>query len=251
MSPRPTAPGPADPDAYAALEEQRDFLLGSLDDLEREKAAGDIDDVDYEALKDDYTARAAAVLRALDDGGARFASARRPGSWRFVALVVSGVLLVAAGAGFLLARSSGTRAGNESITWDIRLDTREELARCLDLFSQQEVLEAVQCYDAVLESDPENVEALTYRGWALIQSTLVDEGLTYLEQAIEVDPAYPDAHVFRAITLRNLDRLDEARAELAALDDLQLPVAMEGLIAGLREDLAVDGAATIPTTTAG
>ena len=40
MSPR--AAGPADPDAYAALEEQRDFLLGSLDDLERERAAGDI-----------------------------------------------------------------------------------------------------------------------------------------------------------------------------------------------------------------
>ena len=71
MSPR--AAGPADPDAYAALEEQRDFLLGSLDDLERERAAGDIDEADYEALRDDYTARAAAVLRALDDGGARFA----------------------------------------------------------------------------------------------------------------------------------------------------------------------------------
>ena len=39
--------GPADPDAYAALEEQRDFLLRSLDDLERERAAGDIDEDDY------------------------------------------------------------------------------------------------------------------------------------------------------------------------------------------------------------
>jgi len=251
VSTRPARPGPADPDAYAALEEQRDFLLGSLDDLEREKAAGDIDDADYEALKDDYTARAAAVLRALDDGGARFSAARRTGSWRFVALVVIGVLVVAAGAGVLLARSSGTRAGNESITGDIRLGTREELARCLSLFSQQEVLEAVQCYDAVLEADPENVEALTYRGWALIQSTLVDEGMTYLDRAITVDPGYPDAHVFRAITLKNLGRLDEARAELAALDDLQLPVAMEGLIAGLREDLAAGAPSPAPTTTGG
>lgn len=251
MSPRELAPGPADPDAYAALEEQRDFLLGSLDDLEREKAAGDIDDADYEALKDDYTARAAAVLRALDEGGARFASARRPGSWRFVAMVVAGVLVVGAGAGLLLARASGTRAGNESITGDIRLGTREELARCLDLFSQQEVLEAVQCYDAVLEADPENVEALTYRGWALIQSTLVDEGLTYLDRAIAADPEYPDAHVFRGITLKNLGRLDEARAECAALDGLQLPVAMEGLIAGLCEDLAADGTSPVPTTSGG
>src|SRR5690606_11549803 len=56
-----------DPDALAALEEERDFLLRSLDDLEREHDAGDVDDADYAELKDDYTARAAAVLRAIDD----------------------------------------------------------------------------------------------------------------------------------------------------------------------------------------
>ena len=249
MSPRAAAPGPKDPDAYAALEEQRDFLLGSLDDLERERAAGDIDEVDYEALRDDYTARAAAVLRALDDGGARFASARRPGSMRFVAVVVVGVLVVAALAGLLLARSSGTRAGNESVTGDIRLGTREELARCLSLFSQQDVLEAVMCYDDVLEADPENVEALTYRGWALIQSTLTEEGLSYLDRAVAVDPDYPDAHVFRAIAYRNEGRIEEARADLVALDELQLPVAMEGLIAGLREDLANERPSSAPSTT--
>jgi hypothetical protein len=33
----------------APLEEQRDFLLRSLDDLEREHDAGDIDETDYEA----------------------------------------------------------------------------------------------------------------------------------------------------------------------------------------------------------
>ena len=56
-----------DPDALAALEEERDFLLRSLEDLEREHAAGDVDDSDFEELKDDYTARAAAVIRAIED----------------------------------------------------------------------------------------------------------------------------------------------------------------------------------------
>ena len=54
-----------DGDERAALEEERDFLLASLDDLERERAAGDVDDHDYRTLRADYTARAAAVLRAL------------------------------------------------------------------------------------------------------------------------------------------------------------------------------------------
>lgn len=48
------------------LEEERDFLLASLDDLEAERAAGDIDEADYRTLHDDYTARAARVLRHLE-----------------------------------------------------------------------------------------------------------------------------------------------------------------------------------------
>jgi hypothetical protein len=52
----------------SVLEEERDFLLRSLRDLEAEHDAGDIDDTDYATLKDDYTARAAAVLRELAGG---------------------------------------------------------------------------------------------------------------------------------------------------------------------------------------
>ena len=45
------------------LEAERDFLLRSLDDLEAERDAGNIDDDTYRTLHDDYTARAAAVIR--------------------------------------------------------------------------------------------------------------------------------------------------------------------------------------------
>src|ERR1044071_7059735 len=50
------------------LDRERDFLLRSLDDLERERDKGTIDDESYERLHADYTARAAAVIRALRDG---------------------------------------------------------------------------------------------------------------------------------------------------------------------------------------
>jgi hypothetical protein len=55
-----------DPDTLAVLDEQRDFLLRSLADLEREHEAGDVDDHDYVTLKDDYTARAARTIRAIE-----------------------------------------------------------------------------------------------------------------------------------------------------------------------------------------
>jgi tetratricopeptide (TPR) repeat protein len=49
------------------LEEERDFLMKSLDDLELEQESGGIDDESYAALHDDYTARLAAALRSLRD----------------------------------------------------------------------------------------------------------------------------------------------------------------------------------------
>src|SRR5581483_479501 len=54
-----------DPDDLASLESERDFLLRSIADLEIEREAGNLDDERYQALKDDYTARAAAVLRSI------------------------------------------------------------------------------------------------------------------------------------------------------------------------------------------
>src|SRR3954467_12545664 len=57
-----------DPDRRRQLEEERDFLMASLDDLELEHGSGGIDDESYAELHDDYTARAAAVIRTLRDG---------------------------------------------------------------------------------------------------------------------------------------------------------------------------------------
>ena len=59
------------------LGEEREFLLGSLRDLEREHGAGDLDGDDYQALKDGYTSRAAEVIRALDALSAKAKPARR------------------------------------------------------------------------------------------------------------------------------------------------------------------------------
>ncbi len=237
-----TAAGPADPDAYAALEEQRNFLLASLDDLERERAAGDIDEHDYEALRDDYTARAAAVLRALEAGTARYQAAPRRGSRRLAAGVLAAVLVLGTGAGILVARSSGSRTGNEEATGDVRLQVRDLLLEAQDDLAQQEVLDAVMVYDQVLDLQPDNVEALTYRGWALILSTLVDRGLPFLRQAIAIDPTYPDARIFLARTLEGQGRYEAARRQLDAVGEDQVPIAMRPLVDDLRQRLDAETA---------
>jgi hypothetical protein len=58
-----STPGGAD---LEALEQERQFLLRSLADLDAELEAGDIEEDDYRTLSDDYTARAATVLKAIE-----------------------------------------------------------------------------------------------------------------------------------------------------------------------------------------
>ena len=95
-------------EAREQLEAERDFLLRSLDDLEAEHAAGGIDDESYRTLHDDYTARAAAVIRALRDGvDARPDAA--PVSWKRRALVIGGVVAFAIAVALGLAAALGAR----------------------------------------------------------------------------------------------------------------------------------------------
>lgn len=94
------------------LEEQRDFLLASLRDLERERAAGDVDDADYEALRSSYTARAADIIRRLEPDEVVSDSAAAAAGKRGVSRRLVGVLAVVAfavGLGVFVARQSGQR----------------------------------------------------------------------------------------------------------------------------------------------
>ena len=71
-------------------------------------------------------------------------------------------------------------------------------------------------------------------------------GLSFVEQAIELDPDYPDAHAYRLIMLTREGRIDEARAELATLEELNPPPEIRQLLEPIRAQLE---ASTAPTTT--
>jgi tetratricopeptide (TPR) repeat protein len=75
-----TAPGPD----LESLEQEREFLLRSLADLDAELEAGDIEEDDYRFLTDDYTARTATVLRAIEAAtgpGRRAGTGTIAGAW--------------------------------------------------------------------------------------------------------------------------------------------------------------------------
>jgi tetratricopeptide (TPR) repeat protein len=250
-----------DPDALVALEEERDFLLRSLEDLEREHAAGDVDDRDHETLRDDYTARAAAVIRAIDQRRERMAAAKpRRSPARLVAWVAV-VVVVAAGAGWLVAGASGSRGPGETVSGDIRASSIDEIAQANRLTAEASALaaegqgdeaidayqRAIAAYGRALELQPANVEAMTYRGWLLhtialqapadSAAELDAAALEWLDRAIATDAAYADARVFRAIMLARSDPAT-ALADLDAVPTEAVPPGMRSLVDGLRAEVA-------------
>ena len=234
-----------DPDHLAALEEQQAFLRRSVDDLDREYEAGDLDELDYATLRADYARRAERLERAIEEGRARFAAARPVRSPRRLATIVVAVVAFAVLAGVLVARSAGRRDPGQTVTGaDPRSQAREALAECDRLSGQGEALEALQCYDGVLAEDPDNAEALTYRSVVLILAGLVEEGVAGLERAVEADPAYPDAHAYLAIVHSNRCQAEAALAELDALERLNPPPQLRQQTAGIRESAEAQLAGT-------
>jgi tetratricopeptide (TPR) repeat protein len=235
----------------AALIEQRDFLLASLDDLDREREAGDIDDGDYQALRDDYTARAAAVVRALERHDAAPEETSGGASSRLRAIAIGAVVVVfAVAAGLVIANNFGERTAGESLISEAPTSNREKVSQAQQLEASGDpdaLAEAAQLYDEVLDSDPENVDALTYKGWLLVRAGLA-EGVDLLDQAIALRPGFAPPHVFKAVALRNQGDPEAALAELDAVDSTQLS-AFAGLVTNLRQELEARVAAGATTTT--
>ena len=242
------------PDRLAELEEEKRFLLRSIADLERECAAGDVEEADYHALRDGYTARAAVVLRAIDAGRSGL-PAKRQRNWKRLIGSTLAVLLVGVVAGVLVARASGQRAPGETITGGTSPDqVAALLSEGKSLLGVSDYGEATKRYLAVLKIDPNNVEALTYAGWVLAVSSerlgdqagkaiQLEQSKTFIDQAIKTDPTYADPHCFEAVidVLFRSD-LTAAATNRGACYSLNPSSDMRGLVA-----LNVD-AALIPTT---
>ena len=238
----------------ADLHDERSFLLASLQDLERERAAGDVSPADYEMLRDRYTRRAAEVLRAIegataiddapggDDvggGSAPPSPGRRrwTGGWtgrrrrRRPALAVTGVALVVAGvATWAVLRQTSSQLPGEPITGSVHLTPAEQEHQTL-LQAETEEAEgagpvALALFQQVLARQPtlaEEVEALAESGWIEFQagvaaksSALLTEAQEVEQRAVAADPGAYAPHLYLGSML-----LTEA-SPLAAVDQFRL-----------------------------
>ena len=188
-----------DPDAFAALESERDFLLRSLRDLDVEREAGNLDDERYRELKDDYTARAATVLRSIEEGrDAR--PAPPPVAPRKRLLTGGAILAFVLVAALALAAAAGKRHDGQTITGNAQSaanraaddpaggattqttdparraalerqvqehpdDAMAHLVFARYLLEAGEATEAVKEYVATARLEPKNPEANAYAGW--------------------------------------------------------------------------------------
>jgi hypothetical protein len=231
--------GVMNPDRLAELEDERRFLLRSLRDLDAEHDAGDVDDDDYATLRDGYTKRTADVLRAIEEGRAALPAAP-PRRWGRRLAVVAAVVAVGAGAGWLVARSSGQRLGGQEITGGVGADDVATLLAQARAVLAVDPLQAQQLYQQVLEQRPEHPEALAYSGWLLftasagaseeVRTMAVDTAEQQLGRAVAADGTYADPHCFLAVIADSQNDDATARTEVDECLRLGPPADVRGFV---------------------
>lgn len=212
------------------LLEERDHLLTSLDDLDAERAAGDIDELDFDTLRDDYTARAARLTRAIDGAQVRRTarlSASRSSRLKWLVVVVA----IAGVASWAMVEFSGARGAGETASGEIRRSTTTLLIEAAQAFGAGDPDRSLELYSEVIALQPTNVEALTYRGWIAYQTGDVEAAKTDFDEAVAFDPDYGDVRVFRAIVALDDERFDDASVELAAFDRSNPTAIAQNLVA--------------------
>lgn len=254
---RRPAGSPAEPredELARELLEERTALYRAIRELEFDRQAGHLTEADYAELRARYEARAATVLRRLDELGAtvsppaapaprresRAAPAPVPWSRRPATLVLGGLALVGfgliLGVGLVrftqpdpmagmpmpgsrpLAAMPGTGAPAGEAGSAPRPIPKEMLAGMLQAahrsLDEGRHQEAIAAYKAVLARDPENVDAITHLGVILAIAGHADAALEAFDKALAIDPDYPHALWDKARVLA--EQKNDPRGAIAA-----------------------------------
>ena len=162
-------------------------------------------------------------------------------------VIIVGVVVVAIGAGWFVANSAGQRLPGQSASGGIEDSTASLLSQARQLnFSDPQ--QSIELYTKVLELNPDNVEALTYRAWliALVARDAADDvklvavatALEGLQRATEIDPQYPDAHCFMGIVkFRFAGDAQGAKQALDLCEASNPPAEVAGFVDSIRTEV--------------
>jgi cytochrome c-type biogenesis protein CcmH/NrfG len=217
-----------DPERRRELEDERDFLMRSLDDLELERESGGIDDESYRELHDDYTARAASVIRTLRDG-VDVTPARAPRSkerTRRRALLVAGVAVFAVLVGVSLAYALGARlpgqtaSGNSAAGPTTTNPASKALRQRIDTLQRQ------------VNAKPDDFDLRLQLSRAYEENGDLNNALKQSDDAITIDANRPEGHA-------NAARLLYLASEQVPNKDAQAQLVAQAL-AGFNQAISVD-----------
>ena len=214
--------------AHDSSENEKYFLLKSLDDLDGELAKGDITEKDYAQLTRNYKRRLIKLTKQETSSRNEPKLHNAKKTWFTVLFLVVLALI----SGIAIANSSGERTGSETITGSIRKSTVTKLQEAQRLLSDSEKWgEAISIYDEVLEDQPSNVEALTYRAWLQYRLGEGSDPLIKAWKEVRIlNPGVADAIVFLTIALSDESRCSEALAELQELQQLEITSQLQNVL---------------------
>ena len=179
-----------DPERKRQLEEERDFLMQSLDDLELEHESGGIDDESYAELHDDYTARAAAVIRTLRDGVDVTAPPppRSPQRTRRRVVLVSLVLVFAIAVGTSLAYALGARLPGQTSSGN------SAAAPSTTNAAQSALLKKIDDLQTKVNAAPDDYDLRLQLSRAYEENSDLENALKQSDNAIAIDANRPEGH---------------------------------------------------------
>jgi len=209
-------------------ENEKHFLLKSLDDLDRELSKGDITEKDYVQLTRSYKRRLIRLTKQETASRAEPKLQNAKKTWFTVIFLI----VLAFISGIAIANSSGERSGSETITGSIRKSTVTKLQEAQQLLSDSETwAEAISIYDAVLEDQPSNVEALTYRAWLKYRLGEASDPLIKAWGEVRIlNPEFADAIVFLTIALSDESRFPEALIQIKELQQLEITPQLQNVL---------------------
>jgi tetratricopeptide (TPR) repeat protein len=179
-----------DPERRRELEDERDFLMSSLDDLELEHGSGGIDDESYAELHDDYTARAAAVIRTLRDG-VDVTPRDPPRSSRRTRqriVLVSLVLVFAIAAGTSLAYALGARLPGQTSSGN------SAVAPSTTNATQAALLQKIDDLQTKVNASPDDYDLRLQLARAYEENGDLQNALKQSDAAITIDVDRPEGH---------------------------------------------------------